>query len=86
MFLRETRSPLAFLKAATGGADLTCAQWLLPLRRSEFPDTTYAVWVVAVVLLAGGVDRWYLGLEWYGLISGLRFQVLGCAVLLGLCI
>lgn len=84
--LRETRSPMTFLKAATGGRDLTWRQWVLPVRLSELPDADYAVWVVAVILFAGGVDRWYLGFEWFGLVSGSRFVVLGAGVLAGLCV
>ena len=84
--LGEARSPLAFLKAATGGAGLTCRQWFFPMRFSQFPDTRYAVWVLAVTLFASGAERWYLGFEWYGLVYGSRMPVVVCAILLGLCI
>ncbi len=84
--LREVRSPLAFFKAATGGGERTWRQWLCPLRRSELPDASYAVWIIAVVLIASGVERWYLGFEWYGFVSGLRVLVVVCSILIGLCI
>jgi hypothetical protein len=86
MSLREARSLLVFLKAATGGAALTWRQWLLPMRLSDLPDWSYAMWLVAVVLIAGGVDRWYLGLEWYGLVAGSRLLVVLSSIVGGLCI
>ncbi len=77
---------MAFLKAATGGSGLTWRQWLLPMRLSELTDSSYVVWIVAVVLFAGGVDRWYLGLEWYGLVAGSHLLVGVCSILGGFCI
>lgn len=82
--LRELRSPWAFLKAATGGGDLTWRQWLLPMRLSELPDSRSAVWVVAVMLLGSGAERWYLGLEWYGFFPGWRVSVAGGSIVLAL--
>ena len=55
--LGEAQSPLAFLKAATGGAGLTWRQWFFPMRLSEFPDTHYVMWVLAVTLFASGAER-----------------------------
>lgn len=84
--LHEIRSPMAFLKAATGGRGLTYRQWLFPMRLSEFADADYAVWVLAVGLFGGGVDRRYLGFEWFGLVSGLRPVVMSASVVVAICV
>ncbi len=39
---------------------------------------------IAVILLAGVVDRWYLGLEWFGLVPPVRILAVGTATLAGL--
>lgn len=83
--LRSERSPLTFLKAATGGRELTWRQWVFPLRLSEMPDARYAVWVLAVVLLAGSVTRWYLGFEWFGFVRGWHIYVGVGAIAGGVC-
>jgi len=59
---------LPTLKAATGGANRTWRQWLLPLRYAELPDAYHLWWATAAVLVAGSAYRWYLGLEWFGLV------------------
>ena len=66
--VKGVRSPFRFLKAATGGADLRWRQWLLPLRMADLPWAYHVVWLLAVVLLAGATDRWFLGLEWFQLV------------------
>lgn len=59
---------LPTLKAATGGASLTWRQWLLPLGFAELPGAYHLWWATAVVLVGGSASRWYLGLEWFGLV------------------
>ncbi len=75
---------MRFLKAATGGAHLTWRQWIIPLKMSELPRAYPLCWVMVVVLVAGQVDRWYLGLQWFNLVSSIRFVVFGVALFVGL--
>jgi hypothetical protein len=84
--LRGVRPPLLFFKAVTGGAALSWRQWIFPLRISELPDAYHVMWVSAAVMLAAVVDRWYLGLEWFGLVSGLRLPVVVVGTSVGLAI
>lgn len=63
------RSWWKFLKAGTGGAELTWRQWLLPMRYSEMPQLYYWVWpIVASMLFASSTVRWYAGLEWFEIV------------------
>ena len=82
--LRDATSCWQFIKCLTGGARLSWRQWLFPFRISELPDMYFYVWFVAVVFVSGSIDRWYLGLEWFGLLIGYRFHVLITGILLGL--
>lgn len=83
--LRGFQSPLLFMKAATGGADLTWRQWMLPLRFSELPRAYHTFWAgTATLLVAGTVDRWYLGLEWFKLVPRIRWYVATLAATSGL--
>jgi hypothetical protein len=82
--LRGFPSLLLFLKAATGGAELTWRQWLFPLRAADLPRAYHLLWLLAVLLLAGVVYRWYLGLEWFGLVPFVRWPVVVLAVVGGL--
>jgi hypothetical protein len=75
---------LRFLKAATGGAALSWRQWLLPLRWSELPSAYHYLWVLGVILWSGLVDRVFLGLQWFGLVPNLRWQVVAVGVAAGL--
>ena len=59
------RTRIEFLKAATGAGHLTVRQWLLPLRKSEFPIPAYGLWVVVLTVVFGiSLFRWYAVLEW----------------------
>jgi hypothetical protein len=75
---------LRFLKSAMGGAQLTWRQSLLPLRWSELPTAYHFLWIVAVVLWSGAAYRVLLGLEWFGFVPDLRWQVLAVGITLGL--
>jgi hypothetical protein len=76
--VRGQRTVLSFLKAAHGGAALTYRQWLFPLTLEELPDPRPLVWIVAVAFLGLAVDRWWFGLEWYGLAPhALRYWAIG---------
>lgn len=81
--LRGHSSFMRFMKAATGGAHLTWRQWIIPLKMSELPCAYQLFWVVAVTLVAGVSDRWYCGLEWFNVVSSIRWIVLGTALIIG---
>ncbi|MCH7988350.1 MAG: hypothetical protein IID46_04270, partial [Planctomycetes bacterium] len=82
--LQGHSSFMRFFKAATGGAHLTWRQWIIPFNMSELPRAYHVFWVLVVVFVAGMMDRWYLGLEWFKLISSIRWIVFGAALLVGL--
>jgi hypothetical protein len=82
--LQGHSSFMRFLKAATGGDRLTWREWIIPLRIAELPRAYHVFWVLVIVLVAGQVDRWYLGLEWFGLVPTVRWFVIGAAVFVGL--
>jgi hypothetical protein len=71
-----------FFKAVTGGAKLTWRQWLFPMSVADLPSGYHLLWLTAVLLLSGGVYRWYLGLEWFRVVVGIR----GLVVALSICI
>jgi hypothetical protein len=77
-------SLLLFIKAATGGAELTWRQWALPLRYSELPDPYHLCWPIVALAIASSADRWYLGLGWFGIAPVPRWQVFTVALLAGL--
>lgn len=82
--VRGEASFFHFLKRASGGEKLTWRQWLLPLRWSELPIAYYALWVSAVILWSGSVDRLYLGLHWFGCVPHIRWRVAVIGILAGL--
>lgn len=82
--LRGFQSRLLFIKAATGGANLTWRQWFIPLRWSELPQMYYAFWLLAMLMLVGSVDRWYLGFSWFELVPRIRWQVMTLTVIGGI--
>jgi hypothetical protein len=77
---------LRFLKAATGGAGLTWRQWMLPLRWSELPTAYHVLWLMAVVLWSGAVDRVFVGLEWFKLVPRIRWQVVCVGEVVGIAV
>jgi hypothetical protein len=78
--VRGSQTFLQLMKAATGGRTLTWRQWCLPLRLSELPNAYHLLWALAVLLVAGSMDRWYLGAEWYGLLHGARWVIISVSV------
>jgi hypothetical protein len=82
--VRGSHTFLQLVKAATGGLRLTWRQWCLPLRLSELPNAYHLLWVLAVILIAGSMDRWYLGVEWYGFLAGARWVIFCISVAGGL--
>jgi hypothetical protein len=82
--LCDQRSVLRFLKAATGGAELTWRQWIFPLRASELPSAYHAYWLLAATILTTIIDRWYLGFEWFGLVPRIRWIVDAISITAGL--
>lgn len=80
-----TRGFWEFLKAATGGGPLSWRQWLFPIRASEVPHPYHVFWIFVVTFLAGAVDRWFVALDWYGLVDpSLRWWVLTLGMTAGL--
>ena len=63
-------SRIDFLKAATGGANLSFRQWLFPIRPSEAPQLYHCIWLVAIPVVFGiSLFRWYAAMEWMGLVE-----------------
>jgi len=63
-------SLIDFLRIATGGAELTTRQWLLPMRMSEMPFLYHGIWATAVTMIFGNsVFRCYAAAEWLGMIQ-----------------
>jgi len=63
-----TGSLLAYLKAGTGGRDLTYRQWLCPLRWNELPRPVPFVCGTAIVWVGISLLRYYAAAEWYQLV------------------
>lgn len=82
--IRGSRTFLESVKAATGGRELSWRQWCLPLHLSELPESYHLLWLIVIIVVASSVDRWYLGLEWFGVVSGIRLWVGTVAVIVGL--
>ena len=84
--VRYTRSITELLKHLIGGRHLTYRQWLLPMRYSELPEIEFYTWFAGPILLTHSIYRFYLGLEWFGFVSGMRL-IVGCSsALLGITI
>lgn len=75
-----------FVKAATGGGSLSWRQWIVPLRFSELPSWSHVVWVLVPVVLGGAAYRWYLALQWYGLVPASPDDVVGLLLILLACV
>lgn len=77
-----------FYKTAGGGNHLSWRQFFFPLTLSELPNAYYALWTyVAITLVCGGLYRWWLGLEWFGLVPNFfSWQIAVTSALLGLVI
>jgi len=75
---------LAFVKAATGGGNLTYRQWLLPFRPEEIPDPYMSVWPAALAACFGtSLFRYWAAAEWMRLVpteTWLRYAVLTVGV------
>jgi hypothetical protein len=82
--LRGSQTLLQVFKGATGGAKLTWRQWCLPLRLSDLPSAYHLLWLLTVAMVAGSMERWYLGAEWYGFLPGARWVVVSGSVSAGL--
>lgn len=81
-------SLLAYLKAGTGGRELSYRQWLCPLTASELPwGYHYACWGGAC-FIAIGVARSYAAAEWYRLVFPTvpNRLIAGTAIVLVLCV
>lgn len=64
------RTPLEFLKAATGGAHLSLRQWLMPLRASEMPLLYHSLWAMVLAIVFGiTLFRIYAALEWLDFVT-----------------
>lgn len=61
---------IGFLKAATGGADLSLRQWFFPCRWSELPWLYHGIWMAGIAIVFGvTIFRYYVSLEWLGVIE-----------------
>ena len=81
-------SLLAYLKAGTGGRELSYRQWLCPLAYRDLPWAYHYAWWTGVAFVGLSVYRFYLALEWYGVVPvhplGVRF-IAPSVVLLATC-
>lgn len=90
MLLREIdavhpRSPLEFLKAATGGGRLSYRQWLMPLHRAEFPLFYCTLWAIVLSVVFGiTLFRYYAALEWLDVFAP-QFAARVLVLMVGLC-
>jgi hypothetical protein len=78
-----------FMKAILGGAKLTWKQWIIPWHRYRGDRSEkyfYYPWPIAAILVGGAVQRWYLGLEWFGFAPGNRVVVGISSTVLGLAV
>ena len=77
-------SRLQFLKAATGGGQLSVRQWLLPLNLAELPELYHCFWTIAVPVVFGStLFRWYVGLEWFDVFQP-SLILRGCVIFLSM--
>lgn len=67
-FQARPRTYWEFMKAAAGGAQLTWRQFLFPWKLSELPRAYFMVWMIPLLLLVTALDRWYWGLNWFGIL------------------
>jgi hypothetical protein len=76
-------SLLAYLKAGTGGRDLTYRQWLCPFTWSELPRAVpFACWA-AVAWIGIGLLRFYAAAEWYRFVQPtVTNRVVACSAFL----
>ncbi len=74
---------LDFLKATTGGGLLPWRQYLFyPLPSDAKPSPYHmGVFLLPPGLLAAGLHRWYVGLEWFGVVPWISPMVSGVAAL-----
>jgi hypothetical protein len=61
-------SLLAYFKAGTGGRELSYRQWCCPLAYKDLPWAYHLAWWCGVAFVAASVYRFYLALEWYGIV------------------
>jgi hypothetical protein len=59
-------SLLTYLKARTGGRELSYRQWICPLAYAELPWANHVAWSLGFIFVGASVYRFYLALEWYG--------------------
>lgn len=60
--------------------------WLASFRSAYFPVMYGLVWPLAVISVAGGAYRWYLGLEWFGVFVGHGTHVAAVSGLIGVAV
>jgi hypothetical protein len=58
-------SLLAYLKAGTGGRELSYRQWCCPLAYADLPWAYHLALWTGVAFVGASVYRFYLALEWY---------------------
>jgi len=66
-----------FLKATTGGGQLSWRQYLVPYRSSELLCGYHVLlWTLPPMLLYAAAFRWYVGLDWFDIVPG-PYSLLG---------
>ena len=72
-------------RAAMGAGHLPKRRWWsLTFRFSELPYSYHVFWFIAVLLVAGSLDSWYLGLEWFNAVRSIRWIVVTIAIAAGM--
>ena len=61
------KSYLEFVKAMTGGGQLSWRQYLLPMKPGEFSKPYFLVWILPIFWVGLSPYRWFLALEWLGM-------------------
>ena len=51
-----------------GGAALSWRQLFFPMKMAELPDQYCLLWLSAPMLMGAFCYRWYLGMEWFGIV------------------
>lgn len=77
------RSFLDFLKATTGGGAVSWREYILYPSPPQSRLSAYhmGVFILPPGLIACGLHRWYVGLEWFGLVPYIEPMKSGCLAL-----
>jgi len=79
-FESATDSLFSFIKAATGGGKLSWRAYLFPMRMSEAPSFYHLFWLMIPMNIGAATYRWYLGLEWFGVVPYFHRAGVQCSI------